>query len=496
MIGTNSKTRVKGSLALRLKSGRDIFVRSESIDIEVSVRNNSSTSFEIEDLTALNDPLRFHAINNLKTRFSGSLLGSLAKDGTEVPSPLSTDLITLKPRETKTVNVDLVNILGELPEANYRIKATYQSKGILHLGSNILNIQILKSRPIYSSTYQDYLRLVDNPIRSAWINKEEHRFCLFVTENSPNYPPNLRSNRRILRLEKPCGVLLSVLESYGQDVEDLVWSEGDIVQRIIVHKRLFKRKEEIRLPILRFQLLGPLLTDEDGKLHFAVLSREDDSTIFHLVGCPLEGNIETSEICRFRGEVERCCVIFDAELMIHIAWASRVGDIYYIHQEPEEGFEKKGEAEPLVSSKTPLLDLQLSSAYFDEEGNRQLILHFLNEESEGKLCSHTLNVETKRRILDSFFLIPETKEMELLQAALDLECQAHFLFRDDVGGLWFKSFKGSEPVKVAGEGETHPGNIDCPVLLVSSDLSRHYGIYLRYIKDGSHLVCKKLESLI
>lgn len=483
-----------GGLTLRLKSIRDKFVRSESIDIKVSITNKRSTSLEIEDLTMLNNPLHFYAVNNLGKEFSGGLLSALVQEGIEVPSPIRTDLIALKPQETKTIDVDLLNILGELPEANYRIDATYQSEGILYLRSNVLKIQILKSTPIYSSTFQDYLRILDNPIRTAWINEEEDGLYLLIMENSPNRPQHLRFNRRILKLEKPCNVSLSLLQSYGQDVEDLVWREEDIVQRTIVHKRIFMHKQEVKIPIPGFKLLEPSLTDEDGRLYFVVLSREDDSAIFHLVSCPLRGNVETSEICRFRGEVERYCMIFDADLMIHLAWASRSGDIHYIHRDPEERLKWKGDAELLVPGKTTLIDLQFSLACFDEEGNRQLILHYLSKESEDKLCSHILNAEMKKHILDSFFPVPEKKGTKLLQVALDLECQPCFLFQDGFGSLWFKPFEG-RLVRVTDEGETCPGNVDYPVLLVSSDLSRHYGIYLRYVKDRSSFVYKKLQEL-
>lgn len=493
MIAVASKSR--SDWALRLRSVRDKFVRSESIDVKVSITNKGSTSLEIEDLTILNNPLHFYAVDNFGKEFSGSLLRAREEEGIEVPSPIRTDLITLEPQEAKTIDVDLLNILGELPEANYRIDATYQSEGILHLRSNVLKIQILKSTPIHSSTFQDYLRILDNPIRTAWINEEEDGLYLLIMENSPNRPQHLRSNRRILKLEKPCNASLSLLQSYGQDVEDLVWREEDIVQRAIVHKRIFMHKQEIKLPIPGFQLLEPLLTDENGKLYFVALSREEDSAIFHLVSCPLDGSVESSEIYWFTGEIEKYSLIFDADLRIHLAWASRSGDIYYIQQDLEERLKSKGEAELLVSGKTPMMELQFSLACFDEDGNRQLILHYLNEESEGKLCSHIFAVEKKKHILDSFFPVPEKKELKLLQVVLDLECHPHFLFQDGFGSLWFSSFESRKLVKVTGEGKKYPRNIDYPMLLVSSNMSRHYGIYMRYVKDRSRFAYKKLEEL-
>lgn len=85
----------------------------------------------------------------------------------------------------------------------------------------------------------------------------------------------------------------------------------------------------------------------------------------------------------------------------------------------------------------------------------------------------------------------ESARARILQTVLDLECRPHYFFQDRMGTLRFKSFEGGRLVRMTGEGETCPGNVDYPVLLVSSDLSRHYGIYLRYVKDKSNFVYKK-----
>jgi hypothetical protein len=481
-------------LTLLLKYAKDKFVRSESIYTQVSVKNGGSAPLEIEDLTMLNNPLRFYAMNSSGEKFSGSLLGSLARDGTRIPTPIRKNLTTLKPQEAKVIDVDLVEILGELPEGNYKIRASYQSKGILYSQSNTIEIQILKSAPVYSCTFQDYLRM-DSPVRTAWINEEEDGLHLFIMENSLDFPQVLRSNRRIMRLEKLSRVFLSVPESYGQDYEALVWNEGDIVHSVIVFEGQFKKKMEVQLPISGFKLLEPLLTDEEGTLRVVVLSKEGDATIFHLISFPVDGKVETSEICRHKGQIEKCSVAFDADLKIHLAWASKSGDIYYIQKDIEDTLKRKREAELLFSGGTPPMDLQFSLACSDEEGNSLLMLHYLNRESDGKLCSHVMDVETKKLVLESFFPVPPKEELKLLHVALDMDCQPHFLFQGGFGALLFKAFEGAELVRVTEEGEAYPSNIDYPVLLVSSNMSRHYGTYLRYIKDKSRFVYKKLQSL-
>jgi hypothetical protein len=477
-----------------LKNGKNKFIRSESIPARVTVANFGSTQLEIEDLTMLNNPLRFHAIGWSGEKFSGNLLGSLARDGTRIPTPRRKNLITLKPQESKAIDVDLIETLGELPEGNYKIRASYQSMGTLHVGSNTVEIQILKSSPVYSSTVQDYLRM-DNPTKTAWINRREDGLYLFIMENSADLPSVLRFNRRILKLEKLARVFLSVPESFDQDYEDIVWFEDDIVHRVTVSGGRFKKKTAVRLPFSGVKLVEPSFTDEDGVLNVVALSKEDNMTVFYLLKIPLNGKAVASELCRHEGKIGKRCVAFDADLRVHLSWASGRGDIFYVRRDLDDALKRKRKAELLSSGMAPPLDLQFSLVCEDDEGNSQVLLHHLNREAEGKLCSHVMNVENRKLVLESFFPVPTADGLEILQVVLDVDCQPHFLFQDRSGALLFKSFMGAEFVKVTEESEVYPGNIDCPVLLVSSKMSRHYGIYLRYVKDNSIFNFKKLQAL-
>jgi hypothetical protein len=62
--------------------------------------------------------------------------------------------------------------------------------------------------------------------------------------------------------------------------------------------------------------------------------------------------------------------------------------------------------------------------------------------------------------------------------------------------LWFKPSENAKPTRVTEKGENYPSSNEYPALLVSSNESRHYGIYLRHIKDESRFIYKKLGSLL
>ena len=120
----------------------------------------------------------------------------------------------------------------------------------------------------------------------------------------------------------------------------------------------------------------------------------------------------------------------------------------------------------------------------------------MTKEFKNKIHSRVVYLETKKPVLDSFFASPKVEELALLDVVLDFECNPHHLFVDRDGVLWYKPLESKGLEKATEEDEAFPSNVQFPMLLVSSERSRHYGIYLRYIKGGSRFFCKKLVSLV
>lgn len=483
-------------LKLSLKADRKSFVRSESINLKISLVNNSAYPIKVEDLILRNNSLHFYAKNNLGKKFSGSLQSPKTRDGLHFPPLRKKSMILLKPKARRTIDVDLLAILGELTEGEYNVKATYSSEGILFVKSKTVFIEILKSSPVYSKTFQDYLRSTSHPIRSTWINREEDGLHLFIMETSQYLPSDIRSNRRILQLDEIRTVYPSILASLEQDTEHLMWIQGDTIKVTYIIQHVLKDVKDIKLPFPSFKILEPPFTDENGTLYFVIVSKENDLTIFRLISCLIQGEVKTEEICRYSGVFTKYCIIFDEEPRLHMAWASESGEIFYTWFDLEKHVSGKDEPKVLVTGKPPILDLQISKGCEDDEGNLQLLLNFVNYESPQKLHSHLINLDSLKTVLHSFSSIPELEDFKLLQTVLDLDCRPHYLFQDNSGALWFRSFEGRDLLRATDEGEIYPDNVDYPVLLVSSNMSRNYGIYLRYIKDKSSFVHKKLESLI
>jgi hypothetical protein len=482
-------------LKLSLSVDRESYVRSESINVEVALMNISSHAVRVEDMTMRNNPLHLHAINNSGQEFSGSLQSPRARDGLRFPPVKEKSMTLLQPKNKITIKIDLLDILGELTEGDYEVKATYVFGGILFVESKPVSVKVLKSTPNYSKTYLDYLRINSYPVRTTWINSEEDGFYLFIMENSQYQPSNIRSNRRILKTDESQKACPSILSSPEQLTEHVMWIQEDPPRIATLEKRVLKEVKKVKIPIRNFNILEPPFTSVDGSLYFVVVSKEGDTTTLRLVGLPSVGKIETEEICRFSSDFTRYCIIYDEESRLHMVWSSESGSIFYTWYDLEQSIKAEGEPKMLVTFKPPMLDLQLSKACEDEEGNLQLLLHFANYEFPNELHSHLISVDSKKELSHSFFPLPEQASLVLIQTVLDLDCRPHYLFQDGHGALWFKAFEGAELLRATEEGESYPGNVDDPVLLVSSNVSANYGIYLRYIKDRSRFIYKKLESL-
>ena len=489
------KSIVPENLKLSITTNRESYVRSESIDLKVTLLNNSSRGIQIEDLTINNNPLHIYAVNNAGKEFLGSLQSPRNRDGVPFPPLWQESLILLDPKTRIAVDVDLLNILGELAEGNYEVKARYISQGILYVESNKLSLKILKSTPSYSKTFQDYLRVNNCLIRTAWINSEEDGLYVLIMENSQHNPSNIRSNRRIIKIDEVQKVCPSILASPEQYNEHLMWIQDETLKVATIEQRVLKDVKGIKLPIQGFQILEPMFTSENGKLYFIATLKKKAMTIFQLITYSDGDTVEIEEICKFEDNLTKYSITYDEKPRLHMAWASEVGNIFYTWIDIEQAIMAKGVPKIKATGTPPILDLQLSKACENEEGNFQLRLNFVNYASSTKLQSQLINPETGREVFHSFHELPELEDLMLLQTVLDLECKPHFLFQDRKRQLWFKSFRSVKPIRVTEEGEAYPGNIDYPVMLVSSNQSRHYGIYLRYIKDQERFIYKKLTLL-
>lgn len=475
---------------LYLDFSRRKFVRGESIPVKVCLENVSEKNFLLDELEPLSDSLYFRILGKTGFKGSFSMRSWLSREG-KVLHPYKTKTFILDAKGRKCLELDLIKILGELPEDLYKIRATYTSHGTLFIDSNIVQVKIVPSNPVYISSPRDYLRYDYDPIYSVWISRQEEGYFLYFMKNSPNFPKNIWYNKRVTKLDKPFEAHAALPENYDQRKNCIVWSEKNVIFKCVVEEEK-SSLEGFKLPLQVNSILVPQFFCEDGTLITLAYSFVNDTSTLYLIIVGGDGNVQTKCLERFKGSLDEYALVFDERSRAHLAYTIKgCNECYYI-EIFGENLEKERKC-TLFKSRSQCFALQLSNNCIDESGERILALHYLTLE-DGRLNAHILDVMKKVEVKNVFVPIPKELELKCVDVILDENCLPHHLFQDKNGILWYQPAEGGM-VLASGEGEVCPGNIDFPKLIISSSLSRHHGIFIRYVKDKKSFVYRKLEDL-
>lgn len=481
---------LKENLKLQIKFKRRKFVRGESIPVRVCLENVGSDTLLINELTPLSSSLYFKILGKSGFKKSFTQLSWLSREGI-ILHPPETKTFTLSPNSKKCLDLDLTKICGELAEDLYKIRATYTSHGILFIDSEIVQIKIIPSKPVYISSARDYLRYVYNPIYSVWINKYDMKYFLYLMMNSPNLPKNIWYNKCVARLDKPYEAHVALPENYDQGKNCIVWSEKNTFFKCIVEDEKFSLRG-FELPFQVDRILEPAYFCEDGVLITLVYSFVDNSSTIYLIKIGEDENVQIKSLETFKGVLDEYNLVYDERTRVHLVYTIKGYNECYCIKIFGENLEKESKS-TLFKSESQCFALQLSNNCISDEGERILALHYLTLEDD-RLNAHILNVNERVEVKNIF--IPVQKELRLrcIDVILDENCIPHHLFQDKNGILWYQPAKGGM-IQASEEGEVCPGNIEFPKLLISSSLSRHHGIFIRYIKDRRNFVYRKLEKL-
>ena len=465
------------------------FVRGESIPVKVCLENLCSKAILLDELSPLASSLYFRILGKKGFKGSFSLLSWLDREGI-ILHPPEERTFTIPPNGKKVLDLDLLKIFGELPEDLYKIRATYTSHGILFIESDIVQIKIEPSNPIYISSTRDYLRCVYDPTYSVWINRKSGEHFLYFMVNSPNFPQNIWQNRLITRLEKPCEAHVAIPENYDQARNCIVWSENSRLYTCVVGDEGFSLKS-FELPFKIEQILEPPYFSEEQRLTMLAYTSRGGSPAIYLVKVTEEGRVLVETLETLESLLEEYSLVFEEEAHAHLVYTSNRG--FECNHVELSGVNFEDRVKRRLLKGVRCFGLELSNNCLDERGESFLALHYLTLE-DGRFNAHIMDVMKKAEIVN--FFIPFEKELELkcIDVILDENCLPHHLFQDRNGILWYQPSEGGM-IKASEEGEYCPRNIQFPKLILSSELSRHHGIFVRYVKDKKYFVYRKLEDL-
>ncbi|MEM3403986.1 MAG: hypothetical protein QXJ17_05595 [Nitrososphaeria archaeon] len=468
------------------------YVRYESIPLSVSIENKGSLPVKIDEFTVSSETLQVRMIDDSGERYSGSPLSWLAREGILVP-PKKRKSFFLSSGQKKSISIDLIKIFGELKEGTYRVRVTYHSGGVLFVDSKVFKVKVVSAGPVYSFTPRDLFQL-NAPIRTVWVNYENNSFYLFILENSPNMPKNIWSCRRIMELESRQEPQLSLLESYDQRYEHVIWYSQKSVTILTILRTQKSEFKKFTSYLPFHKIIGPPFTIEDGTLFLLIVSKDDKWGSASLFTLSPDGRAKLTKFLSFKGMLVECSVLFKRRRAYIVYMLEKEPVIHYLELDLNNYEVCTTRSITLESIKTPYTGLTLYYACRDKEGERMLCAHIMTEEV-GKYCSQVIDVGRCRNVFNLFFPSAERMNLKLLDLTLDPECMPHYLFQDQWGALWYQSPKEIGLQKVTADDEICPGNVVSPTLIISSPSSRHYGVYLRYIKDRSHFIYKDVEKL-
>jgi len=459
-------------LKLELAGGR--FVWSESIPAKVRLTNSTVKPILIMDFDLANNPLTVNAVSGNGARLRGTLRSPLNRDGETTLPFRSGAKKRLGTGEFLEKEIDLINLLRELPEGTYKVRASYWLGGINYARSNIVMVEIVQAQPEFASTLQDYSRNLMLPIRTCWVNQDGKDRFLYLMESSNNNPISTISNMRIATLgntEMPSPSLQSVL---GQGSSHVLLQGGGYLRVIEV---IGVKATECFRESFEEKLLLPAMTTEDGELRFLSCSPRDEiSVTLNLL--PHAGGLLRQTLFSLDGTIERHAVGFDDDCNPHLFFSSG-RNVRRAKISIEKG---RGEAEVsmVASFEKQVLDLHAYNDWSGNDGVQGMAIGCTLQE-DGEIGSFLIDSENGKHISHTYIPL-EGRRLEIMQVALDYNHVPYFLFRDENNSILFRC-ADSGFILIEEEG----AEIGYPTLLVASKYSRRYGIYIRYISGGRFL---------
>jgi len=453
---------------------------------QIFLVNNTKKTLIINARMLQDNPLIVRAISGIGKSYRGSLRSQLNKDGDTAPQK-GRVLKRLGLGDAISIKIDLINILGKLPNGKYKAQAFYWPGGNNNSNSNIVEFQINDTQIATSTTYQDHFRNDTIPIRTAWINREADGNYLFLMQNSQKNPMHITSNIRICKTEKECYPSPALLASFGQSIEHvlLIGSGSLAIVEISRGKGRIAWEEPFKKTVLH-----PAITTEGGELRFVSYSSETEAITLHL-SIFVNGRMETRQVIKIDEPPRSYSICYDEECNLHMAYVVRK-TIEYLKVQFNADEERAIEIKKSINVKSPIFSLRMINALAgDDEKTRMNLIYSYKENDE--LITSIVGVPEGVRISNNYIQL-EKRKIKLVQMLIDQELKPHFLFTDHEGRLLFRPHAGSFSTVLAEDGKDL-GSKFSPLMLITSKYARKKSIYLRHTHRRFAFTYMPLKSL-
>jgi len=274
-----------GDISILLEIKKSCVLETESIPFIVTIANTGKDTLNLHDFRKKNESITL-VVEGSSSEHLGTQLSWDERNGEYFRDPRSYTTFELAPGEKKKLEGDVLAWIGVLSPGTYQVYVAYNSGPSTYAESVPVEVTV---QPAHAVTYTPASAPVRPTLaltRATWQHlSDDGMYELYLVESSPEYPPNLYRNLRVVGREEKiqAAVSTSTLESVPS--RHVGWIEAGEALRVVTVEadRSFGEVEEYTLSMDDPVILRSPLSDGEGNLHLLVADRERTKIAYMLV---------------------------------------------------------------------------------------------------------------------------------------------------------------------------------------------------------------------
>ncbi len=477
------------ALSLDLSLATNVAVRGESIPCIFTLTNRGRSPLNLLDDSRENRAFSVRVTGTGGFQVTGDMASVRVREGEHIEAPRSPQRRVLAPAEELQVKGDITAWVGELPPGSYTVTGQYSGSPAMRASSKPSEFRVAEASIAFACLTGSLLTAAE-PSETAWINRGQAGYDLFLLRSSPYAPAVAYSNRRIARLAEPSPVRVSAYNVSGRPTHHMVWvAPGSKLQVArLSGDAQPEPPRSISLPAEKMGLIDPPYTSEKGTLYVILVTSDGEASLLELT----EGG----------KPVFRPLAILNPNTPRRALWDRQDGLVFAFAGKDRKSFSvvirKAGAAADdsrrSYDTSYPILDISMGLRYRESDsGYDRVAVILCGDISKGEYLRRQVNLDSGKTEGELRFSSPIGPASTLLQAVLTRNFAARYLFSAPDGTVHFLNPDLSRNVALVARDGKMVRQAEFPTLMVASEFSRQPGIFVRYVEDGRRFSYIRVE---
>lgn len=274
-----------GDISLLLEIEKNCVLETESIPFIVTLVNTGKDTLDIHDFRKKNESVTL-VVEGSSSEYLGTQLSWDERNGEHFRDPRSYTTFELAPGEEKKLEGDLLAWIGVLSPGTYQVYVAYNSGPSTYAESDPVEVTVQPAHAVTYTPASAFVRPTLALTRATWQHlSDDGMYELYLMESSPEYPPNLYRNLRVVGREEEiqAAVSTSTLESVPSRHVCWFGAEGALGVVTVEADRGVGEVKEYTLSMADPVILRSPLSDGEGHLHLVVADQERARIAYILV---------------------------------------------------------------------------------------------------------------------------------------------------------------------------------------------------------------------